>query len=179
MIKSIAKHLIKNAEKQIGVSLDYVHHIAKTDISLLTGYNKIFAFLNPNKKNPALAYHTARLRGAIAADCGTCVEAEINLAKKAKLELETIKQVLVQDYENLPKEIAAIAKLADAILSEKSDNQEAREIIKEKFGDAGLIEISFAINGGALLPGIKKTLGYGTTCDLNIIAQLQKEKAPQ
>ena len=179
MIKSIAKHLIQNAEKQIGVSLDYVHYIAKTDISLLTRYNKIFAFLNPNKKIPALAYHTARLRGAIAADCGTCVEAEINLAKKAKLETETIKQVLAQDYENLPKEIAAIAKLADSILIEKSDNQEAREIIKEKFGDAGLIEISFAINGAALLPGIKKTLGYGTACDLNIIAQLPKEKAPQ
>ena len=105
MIKSIAKHLIQNTEKQIGVSLDYVHYIAKTDISLLTRYKKIFAFLNPNKKTPALAQHTARLRGAIAADCGHSAEAEINLAKKAKLETETIKQVLVQNYENLPKKI--------------------------------------------------------------------------
>ncbi|MBL4597623.1 MAG: hypothetical protein JKX93_01505 [Rhizobiaceae bacterium] len=176
MLRLIASLLIKRAEKRLGVSLDYTHQIAQTDIGLLTRYNRIFGFLDPNLKTTALAYHAARLRGAIAADCGTCVEAEISLAKQANLDEQTISNLVSGNYETLPEEIAAVAELSDAVTARREDAPQAREIIKQKFGEAGLIELSYAMNGAALLPGIKRAMGYATACDLDVMARLAKSK---
>jgi len=169
MLKKIARKLVVNAEKRIGVELDYAHQIARTDFGLMARYGKIFGFLDPNNKVPALAYHVARLRGAIAADCGTCVEAEINLAQQAGLATGTIEDVLRSAYSDLPDEVRAVAQLSDAVVGRREDHPEARLQIQNAYGDAGLIEISFAMNGAALLPGIKRAMGYATTCNLDIL----------
>lgn len=169
LLNKIAAQFIRRAERRIGVPLDYAHKIAQTDLSLLSRYNRIFGFLDPNKKVPKVAYHTARLRGAVAADCGTCVEAEINLAKEAGVDNATVETVLRSDYSKLSEAVAAVARLADAVAGRREDDVEAREIIKRAYGDAGLIEISFAMNGSALLPGIKRAMGYATICDMAIL----------
>ena len=174
MLKHIAHFMIRRAERRVGVQFDYVHQIADTDIGLLSRYNKIFGFLDPNRKVPPLAYHTARLRGAIAADCGTCVEAEINLASNANVDPALVDLVLSGDYTTLAPEIAAVASLADAIAAQRVDDPEARDIIRKTFGEAGLIEISMAINGAALLPGIKRAMGYATACDIQTMRKLAK-----
>ena len=174
MLKHIAHFLIRRAERRVGVQFDYIHQIAETDIGLLARYNKIFGFLDPNRKVPAQAYHTARLRGAIAADCGTCVEAEINLARNANVDPTTIDHVLSGDYTALPIEITAVASLADAVAGRRADDPEARDTIRKTFGEAGLIEISLAMNGAALLPGVKRAMGYATACDIQTMRKLAK-----
>ena len=172
MLKHIAHFLIRRAERRVGVEFDYVHQIAETDIGLLSRYNKIFGFLDPNRKVPPLAYHTARLRGAIAADCGTCVEAEINLARNANVDPAIIDHVLGGDYTALPAEIGAVASLADAVAGQRLDDPEARDTIRKAFGEAGLIEVSLAMNGAALLPGVKRAMGYATACDIQTMRKL-------
>jgi hypothetical protein len=169
MLKSVARYLVKRAEKRIGVDLDYAHEIAKTDFALMARYGKIFGFLDPNKHVPPLAYHAARIRGALASDCGTCVEAEVNQAKAAGINPQLIRALLMSDYAELPREIAAVARLADAVVSNRTDDPDARAEILTAFGDAGLIEICFAMNGAALLPGIKRGMGFATTCDLSLL----------
>lgn len=169
MLKHIAALVVRQAERRIGVSLDYAHKIAQTDFSLMLRYGKIFGFLDPNKKVPAAAYHTARLRGAMAADCGTCVEAEINLALAAGLSDAMVTQILRGDYDALPDALAPVARLADAVCDRREDDPEARDAIRSAYGDAGLIEISFAMNGAALLPGIKRAMGDATACDLELL----------
>ena len=94
MLQKMTMILIGQAERRLGVGLDYTRQIARTDFGLLRRYNRIFGFLDPNKKVPVQAFHAARLRGAMAADCGTCVEAEINLARAAGLDDGLIDQVL-------------------------------------------------------------------------------------
>ncbi|MGB7243709.1 MAG: hypothetical protein WBC93_16700 [Sulfitobacter sp.] len=116
-----------------------------------------------------MAYHTARLRGAIAADCGTCVEAEVNLAKRAGISVEIIHQVLSAQYAALPQEIQAVARLSDAVVGRREDDDVARQTVQSAYGDAGLIELGYAMNGAALLPGIKRAMGYATTCDINVL----------
>ena len=172
MVKWILRSVIARAEKRLKVTLDYAHHIAQTDLGLMLRYGKIFGFLDPNKNTPAAAYHVARLRGAIHADCGTCVEAELTLAQSAGLANRLIEATLRADYAALPPELAAVARLADAVVGARSDDQEARAQIVRAFGDAGLIELSYAMNGAALLPGIKRAMGYATQCDLATLRKL-------
>ena len=168
-LRRIAMSLVERGERRIGVGLDYVRHIARTDLGLLLRYNRIFGFLDPNRKVAPEAYHAARLRGAVAADCGTCVEAEINLARTAGLDARTIDRIIGADYGDLPPGVAAAAELADHVVGRREDHSEAREAVRAAYGEAGLIELSFAMNGAALLPGIKRAMGYATACDLHII----------
>jgi hypothetical protein len=172
MMKKIAAALIRKSEKRIGVTFDYIHKIAETDMNLLTRYNRIFGFLDPNKNVPAAAYHAARIRGAAVSDCGVCVEAETNLAKIAKIPADIISDLLVGNYDNLPPEIAAVGKLADAVVGGHYDDPEAREMILKTWGDKALIELSFAMNGAALLPGVKRAMGYATACDISAMQKL-------
>ncbi len=172
MLTAVATFFIRRAERRIGVSLDYVRHIARTDFSLLSRYNKIFGFLDPNRQVPAAAYHAARLRGALAADCGTCVEAEINLARASGLGEQLINAILRADFQTLPTELAPVVRLADAVTSRREDEAEARSVVTGLYGDAGLIELSFAMNGAAMLPGIKRAMGHATACDLSVMRRL-------
>ncbi|MEM9734851.1 MAG: hypothetical protein AAF903_15430 [Pseudomonadota bacterium] len=169
MLKTIAAKLIARNEKRLGVSLDYVHAISQTNTGLLMRYSKIFGFLDPVKHVPAEAYHIARLRAAMAADCGTCVQAEINLAEQAGMNGDTIRQVLASDYSSLTEPLAQTARLTDTVVNRREDDPEARAAIIDAYGEAGLIELSFAMNGAALLPGIKRAMGYATACDLEIM----------
>ena len=173
-LKRMISVAIGRAENRLGVALDYTRKIAETDLGLLMRYNKIFGFLDANRKVPPLAYHAARLRGAIASDCGTCIAAEINLAKAAKIQSELIDQIISGSYAEFPKEIAAAAILADQVVGLRQDAPEHRETIRQHFGDAGLIELSFAMNGAALLPGIKRAMGYAVACDMEIVRKLVK-----
>lgn len=56
----IAHLLIARAEARVGVTFDYVHHIADVSLALLTRYNRLFGFLDPRKNLPVEAYHAGR-----------------------------------------------------------------------------------------------------------------------
>lgn len=165
----IAHALIRKAEARVGVTFDYVHHIADTNFGLLNRYNRLFGFLDPRKHLPAEAYHAARLRGALAADCGTCVEAEINLALAAGLTQGQVRDLLKGSADG---PIAAVIALTDAVVRDRTDAPEARAEIEATYGPTGLIELSYAMNGAALLPGIKRAMGYATACDLTLMRKL-------
>ncbi|WP_235962726.1 carboxymuconolactone decarboxylase family protein [Jannaschia marina] len=172
----IALLLIERAEVRLGVSLAYVREIAEADLGLLRRYNRIFGFLDPVNHLPADAHAAARLRGTLAADCGSCVEAEINLARRAGLKPATIDAILAGDP-SLPAPLPAIIRLSDAVTCDRADDAGARAEILHHYGKRGLIELSFAMNGAALLPGVKRAMGHATACDLETMRKLAGAKA--
>lgn len=169
--RRIALLLIERAEARLGVSLGYVRDIAAADLGLLRRYNRIFGLLDPVNHLPADAHAAARLRGALAADCGSCVEAEINLARRAGLKPATIDAILRGDMD-LPAPLPAIIRLSDAVTRDRADDADARAIVAHHYGQRGLIELAFAMNGAAMLPGIKRAMGHATTCDLGTLRKL-------
>ncbi|MGB0660952.1 MAG: hypothetical protein ACPGNV_12340 [Mangrovicoccus sp.] len=156
-----AKTEQRPAETALDLDLDYVRHIAQTDEPLLQRYGRISDFLDPNTQVPPLAYHAARITAAFATDCSICLSAEINLARKAGIPQEQITQILNFDDEALPFEISAVIYLARAVIAENSDNPEARDYIRQIYGEAGLIELSYAMGGAAMLPTIRRVMGFG------------------
>lgn len=165
--------VITKAEKRLGVTLDYTRQIARTSFALLLRYGKIFDMIDPRKHTTPEAYATARLRGALAADCGTCVRAEINLARSGGLSDQLIGDILLGDIEVLPSNLQPVRRLADAVCRDRTDNPAAREDILNIYGHAALIELSYAMNGAAMLPGIKRAMGYATACDATVFQELK------
>lgn len=166
--RRLALLAIERAEARLGVSLGYVRDIAAADLGLLRRYNRIFGFLDPVHHLPPEAHAAARLRGALAADCGTCVEAEINLARRAGLKRATVAAILRGDMD-LPAPLPAIIRLTDAVVRDRTDDPEARAKVAHHYGQRGLIELAYAMNGAAMLPGIKRAMGHATTCDLDTL----------
>lgn len=162
----LSNFFLSRAEDRLGTSLDYARLIAQTNFGLFVRYGKIFPFLDPRKHTPPEAYHAARIRAAQAADCGTCVDIEVQLAKNAGIADPTIKHILAGDYSKLPKPVAAAAKLSDAVVKERQDDPDARDLLVKSYQQAGLIELAFAMNGAALLPGIKRALGFASACTI-------------
>jgi alkylhydroperoxidase family enzyme len=171
MLRKISLYLISRAEKRLGIRLDYTRFIAKTNFSLLLRYNRLFGFLDPNRHVPPALYHAARIIGALSADCGTCVQAELNLARSAGMDAQTLEHILAHSTDLLDDDLAAILTLAHHVTAERTDHSDARAHLRARFGDAGLIELAYAMNVAALLPGIKRALGYATTCDMDLMAK--------
>lgn len=171
----IFKHFIRATERRLGVGLDYVHHIARVNARLLMRYNKIFGLLDPRHHLSPEAYHLARMRGALAADCGTCVEAEVNLARAAGVSPDRVTAFLGDA--DLGDGLNAVRRLADAVVRDRQDDPEARDAVRAAFGESGLIELSLAMNGAAMLPGIKRSLGYATACDIGLMRRIAAEQS--
>jgi len=180
MFKKVFNYILSQNEKRVGVKFDYTRKIISIDNQLFMRYGKIFGFLDPRKHLSADAYHAARICGALSADCGSCVEAEINLAKNSGLSDQFIGHILAKSMDSLADEIVAVVKLSNAVTNFQ-DAPEARDKVISYFGEKGLIELSFAMNGAALLPGIKRAMGYATSCDLDLLkgTLLQEGKEKQ
>lgn len=175
MLGRVALRGIERAERRLGVELDYVRTIARTDLRLLLRYNRFFGFLDPRRHLPPEAYHAARVVGALAADCGTCLEAEVNLARRAGVPAEVVAALLRVGGEGLEPGVAAVARLARAVVGDRADDPEAREAVRTAYGEAGLIEAAYAMNGAALLPGVKRAMGHAIACDADLMRRLAAE----
>ena len=177
MFGPITDRLIARAERRLGVPLDYVRRIAATDFRLLTRYNRIFGFLDPVRHLPPEAYNLARIRAARAADCGTCIEAEVNLARAAGIPAEVIASYLSDTGPAPGSPLADVAALTDAVVRDRIDAPEARDRLRAAYGEAGLIELAYAMNGAAMLPGIKRAMGFATACDATLMQRLTQKDA--
>lgn len=176
MLTALSNWVLGRNERRLGVTLDYARKIAETSFGLLLRYGKIFDFLDPRQHLPADAYATARLRGALAADCGTCVKAEVNLARNSGVPDRLIADILLGEVSDLPEKLQPVRALADAVCAMRADDPEARECVVKLFGEKGLIELSYAMNGAAMIPGIKRSMGYATACDATVFQELKLQR---
>jgi hypothetical protein len=85
------------------------------------------------------------------------------------MDAQTLEHILSHSTDLLDDDLAAILTLAHCVTAERIDHADARAYLRGHFGDAGLIELAYAMNGAALLPGIKRTLGYAANCDLDLM----------
>ena len=70
-------------------------------------------------------------------DCGTCVEAEINLARQTSIEVGLIDQVLKRYLYGAIGRIGGTAHLADAVIGKRINDPEAREVIRREYEYGG------------------------------------------
>jgi alkylhydroperoxidase family enzyme len=165
MLQYIANKVLSRAERELGVKLDYAREISRANFGLFLRYGKIFGFLDPIKHVPPHVYHAARLAAAVSADCGTCVEAEKNIAASKGLDELQIEKIVNRNLTELDDSVSAAVRLAFAV-NDRIDDPDARAEILKMYGKTGLIELAFAMNGASLLPGIKRAMGHATECSL-------------
>lgn len=164
MIQALAMMKLNSVEKQLGMSVDYLRHIVRTSLGAFLKFVKVMPLAEYRKALPAEPYHVARIVATRDADCGTCVQIEVNLAKKDRVSNEILRAVLDQKPEALSEQLSDVYHFAEAVLNSAEDEDRLREKVRKHYGEKGLVELALAIAICRVFPVTKRALGYATSC---------------
>ena len=167
MLRSlILKQLDAEERKLGGVSIDYMRHIARTSLPSFFKFALFTPLATHRRRLPPDAYHVARIVATQHEDCGTCVQIEVNLARRAGVRAEVLHAAVKGLADELPAELADVYCFAQAVVEAQGAEGEWRERVRERYGEEALVELALAIAAARVFPTTKRALGYATSCAL-------------
>jgi alkylhydroperoxidase family enzyme len=153
------------AEKELGAPVDYMQHILQVSLRAFLTFVKIMPLARYRRALPPGPYHVARIVATRDEDCGTCVQIEVNLAKKAGVPADVLRAVLDGRPEHLPEELADVYFFAEAVVKATWQESQWRDRIRQRYGEEALIELAMAIAVCRVFPVTKRALGYAISCE--------------
>jgi alkylhydroperoxidase family enzyme len=174
MLRHIILRRIETEERTLGMSLDYLRHILHNSRSAFLKFSLFLPLARHRRTLPAAPYHIARLVATQEADCGTCVQAEVNLARQAGVATAVLEAVIQQRVEELEPEFANIYRFTQAVVAATGEEEELRPWLRAQYGEAGMVELALSIATARVYPTVKRALGYATSCD-RVAIQVEPE----
>lgn len=164
MLRKVLYYFIGKSEREMGGEFDYMRDIVAASPSQFIKFSKIFGIADQRLALPLDLYHIVRIIGAMSEDCGTCVQLEVDLAKKAGLPKEVLKDIVYSAQEHLSAEQVKISEFALGLSTSKMDDPDAREYIHNKYGPKAVVDLAFALNAASFLPSVKRAMGHAISC---------------
>jgi alkylhydroperoxidase family enzyme len=164
MIRRLILLKLASEEKKLGESLDYARHILRVSLGSFFKFMMVMPLTQHRRVLPPGPYHVARLVATRDEDCGTCVQIEVNLAKKARLDPHVIQLVLDCRPDDLPDDLADAYRFAEAVVTSSGEEGPSRERIRARYGETGLVELALAVAACRIFPITKRALGYAQSC---------------
>jgi alkylhydroperoxidase family enzyme len=164
----ILKRLDVEERKLGGVSLDYLRHIARTSLPAFFKFALFTPLASHRRRLPPDAYHVARLVATKHEDCGTCVQIEVNLARRAGVAADVLRAALTGRPDELPADLADVYHFARSVVEagDEEGSNHQRERVRARYGEEALVEMALAIAAARVFPTTKRALGYATSCAL-------------
>jgi AhpD family alkylhydroperoxidase len=116
---------------------------------------------------PVDAAYAAQLVGALAEGCGSCVQIHVDMARKAGVGDEQIAAILQNG--SASADVALAMRFARAIMSRSADEEPARQTVRTRWGDKGVVDLTIATQTSRFLSMLKRGFGYATECGPLII----------
>jgi alkylhydroperoxidase family enzyme len=162
----VLKQLDAEERKLGGVSIDYLRHVARTSLPAFFKFALFTPLAAHRRKLPPDAYHVARLVATRHEDCGTCVQIEVNLARRHNVGAEVLRAAVLERPDELPAPLADVYRFAEAVVEAKGAEGEWRERVRAHYGEEALVEMALGIAAARVFPTTKRALGYATSCAL-------------
>jgi alkylhydroperoxidase family enzyme len=166
MLGFLVKRQIRSREKEFGVPLDYLVEMYETAPDAFWAFTKLTPAAEYRGKVPPAPYHVARLVATRHADCGTCVQLVVNMAKKDGVEQEVLKAVLGGRVEELPESLRDVYRFAQAVVTQNGEAEPYRDRLKQVFGAEAVVELAMAIAMCQVFPTLKRGLGHAKSCSV-------------
>ena len=157
MIRWFFRRKLDAEEKKLGESMDYLRHILEVSPLAFLRFASIMPFANSRRVLPKNAWYTAQL-------VGPCLQITVNLAQADGIDDDLVRAVLGGDRDELAPEIADVFDFAQSIANKDIDVDALRDTLRTRYGDRGLIELSYAIAAARIPPTVKHVLGYAKSC---------------
>jgi alkylhydroperoxidase family enzyme len=166
MIRKLILKRLDKEERSLGESLDYVRHLVRASLPAFFKFALFTPLSQHRRKLPPAPYRVARIVATRDEDCGTCVQIEVNLARKDGVPADVIRAVLNNRPEDLPAELADVYRFAKSVVEASGEEEELRERVRERYGEEALVELALGIAAARVFPVTKRALGYATSCAL-------------
>lgn len=163
-MRHLAYRAVDAAERDLGVPLEYMRHLAEVSLPAFVKFG-LFTPLSKHRRHlPAAPYHLARIVATQHEDCGTCLQIEVTSALRAGVP-EALVRATVEGRAETLGDLADVVRYTRAVVT-AADDAELREMLRDRYGEAGLVELSLGIASARVFPTTKRALGYAQACSL-------------
>ena len=167
MIRKLILRRLDAQERALGESLDYLRHIVRTSLKSFLRFALFTPLAGNRRKLSESAYRIARIVATRDEDCGTCVQIEVNLARKEGVPPELIRAVLNKRVEDeLPAELFDVYRFAVAVVEASGEEDQLRQRLRAQLGEEAFVELALGIAAARVFPIAKRALGYAKSCAL-------------
>jgi alkylhydroperoxidase family enzyme len=164
MLRALILRRLDAEERSLGESIEYTRHIVRSSLPAFLRFALCLPLARHRRALPAVPYHVARIVATRDEDCGTCVQIEVNEARRAGVPAEVVRAVVEQRLDALPPEAADAYRFAAAVVRATGEEGAPRERLRQRFGEEALVELALAIAAARVFPIVKRALGYATSC---------------
>ena len=158
--------IIRQINEMTGVPNDYLGFIADRSLGAFFDFLLFAKMSGRRQRLPSDAAHVARILATRHVDCGTCVQAMVNMALGQGLRAEWIQAVLDDQPHLLPADLKDVYDFVAHILEHTYEEGPLRELLRERYGDQALIDLAYSVASAQVFPYTKKVLGFATSCAL-------------
>lgn len=167
----ILQRLARRFGRRYDYDVDYLLRVievspaAAVKVSLAQG-------MTHHRRGIALApYFAAKVRTALAEDCGPCAQLVVNMALEAGVPPDLVRSVVAGEVAALPPEVALVVQFTDRVLVRDPAAEPLREQIRQRWGEPALVTLALAISASRLYPTLKYALGFGLACQRVSVAE--------
>ncbi len=164
MLKRILRGQINKAERDLGVSLDYMRYVTDHSTAATIRMARFMRLAEFKSPLPAPVVSVAVMASSMADDCGSCVQIAVNMARQRGVPPDVLRAVVQHEPESLSDELRDVYEFAETITSGADAPDELRQRLRLRYGERGLIDLAMAIAMHRVYPTFKRALGYATSC---------------
>ncbi|MVA98172.1 hypothetical protein GN330_13055 [Nitratireductor sp. CAU 1489] len=163
MIKALLRRLIDSFERKYDYDSGYMREIVTADTA--AGFKLMLAsqFLTHDFGAPKQAYHAAKIRSAMRADCGPCLGLAAAMAQEDGADRDTVLAAL--GHGEADATVALAVRLADGVCDNAVDLPETVAKIRARFGERAAAGLAVAVMAGQFYPLLKRGMGQAAACE--------------
>jgi hypothetical protein len=164
MLSWLMKRRLDAFERDTGYDVSYVREMLAADVHSVMALFKVQGMSRYRKDVPADAWYAAGLVGSLAEDCGPCTQLGVTMAEREGVAPDTLRAIVAGDLRSMPDDVVLAYRFAKASLAHDLAADELRLEILKRWGERGLISLSFALAASRVFPTVKYALGHGKAC---------------
>jgi len=164
MLTWFMKRRLDAFERNTGYDVSYVREMLDADVKAVMTLFKVQGLARYRKDVPREPWYAAALVGVLAEDCGPCTQLGITMAEREGVNPDTLRAIVAGDLRAMPDDVVVAYRFAKASLAHNPAADELRREVVERWGQRGLISLSFALASSRIYPTVKYALGHGKSC---------------
>jgi alkylhydroperoxidase family enzyme len=170
MLKWLIRNRLAAFERTWDYDMSYARALLDADTRALLAFAKTEAMNRYRKGVPKDVYFAVKLAGLIAEDCGPCTQLVVTMALREGVDAKTIAAVVRGDDAAMSEEVRLGVAFARAVIAHAPAADELRETIAARWGQKGVVSLTFAVVMARVFPTMKYGLGFGKACQRVVVA---------
>jgi hypothetical protein len=158
------RRMLRRMSRRYDYDVSYLLYLLDESPKAFWKFMRASALSGYREHVPEEATLTVKLLATMTEDCGPCTQLLVHHAREAGMATDQIEAVLTRNLAAMNPVVALAHRYADAVLNRHPDAGDAREEVRGRWGDKGLIDLAMSMQGARLYPMIKSALGYAVEC---------------